>query len=156
MALDLTHEFPRSAFEELNGFAWLPRLIDKVRAGHAGKMGEYSPYPCPGDKGFLKAFGVDAEALKQQILSGADEAAIGAWVQANAKDPSEATKQRYRLGHHKSPNLLMTIAVVIFRWPLRHLIAQRSPGVALSSLDTFAKMTAAEEGHPIPPAPAGL
>ena len=30
-AKDLTKEFPRSPYDELAGFPWLPRLVDKVR-----------------------------------------------------------------------------------------------------------------------------
>lgn len=153
MALDLTREFPRSAFEQLLGFAWLPRLIDKVRAAQAGTLGEYAAYPCPGDRNFLATFGVEAEALQQLIHSGAEDGAIAEWVQAQAKSGDEATKRRYLLRLHDTGNPLFALVARLYAFSLRGAIRQQSPQVALWSLDTFAKVTAAEEGHPIPPAP---
>ena len=52
LAKDLSKEFPRSPLDELDGLPWLPRLIDKVRALQAGTLGDYTPFPCGGDRGF--------------------------------------------------------------------------------------------------------
>lgn len=49
-AKDLTKECPRSPYAEMGGFPWLPRLIDKVRAKHAGTIGAYIPYPCGSER----------------------------------------------------------------------------------------------------------
>lgn len=71
MAPDLTKQVPRSPFDELEGFAWLPRMIDKARATFAGTNGDYTPFPCPGDKQFLRYFGIDAGELGRLIVPGA-------------------------------------------------------------------------------------
>jgi len=83
-AKDLTKEFPRSPYEELDGFPWLARLIDKVRALQAGTLGEYTPFPCGGDRRFLATAGIDADALKDLIFKGASDAEILAYIKAHA------------------------------------------------------------------------
>lgn len=152
-ALDLTAAVPRSPFDRLGGFPWLPRMIDKTRAFYAGTNGEYSPYPCPGDKNFLTHFGIDHVPLGELIKGGASDDAIAAWVAANAKRTDDAAKEAFHrgmIGPYSNP--IMGLAVVLFRWKNRAAIRRNSPHVALGSLDTFAKMVSAEEGHPIPTA----
>jgi Domain of unknown function (DUF5069) len=46
----------------LDGYAWLPRLIDKARASRAGTIGDLV-HPCPVDKACLTRFGIDAETF---------------------------------------------------------------------------------------------
>lgn len=48
MALDLRTDIPRNPFDQIDGYAWLPRLIDKTRAYFAGTKGSYTRYPSPG------------------------------------------------------------------------------------------------------------
>jgi hypothetical protein len=152
-ALDLRTAVPRSPFDELEGFAWLPRMIDKARAYFAGTHGAYTPYPCPGDKAFLGHFGLDAAALGEVIEGGADDAAIAAWVVAHAKDATSEKKAAYRRGlTHPSSNPFMWLVVRVFRAMNGAAIRKASPGVALGRLDTLAKIVTAEEGHPIPAA----
>ncbi len=149
--LDLTKAVPRSPFDDLEGFLWLPRMIDKARAFYAGKHGEYTPYPCPGDKHFLKHFGLDAEALGALIRAGAPDDEIAAWVAAQAKDSSDAAKAAFRRSQREPyANPLLRLAVVLLRWKNAASIKAGTPGVDLGSLDTFAKLVAAEEGHPLP------
>lgn len=45
--------------ETLEGYAWLPRLIDKARASRAGTLGDLI-HPCPVDKKCLGLLGMDA------------------------------------------------------------------------------------------------
>lgn len=61
---------------ELDGYAWLPRMIDKARAAQAGTLGDMV-HPCPVDKrclaglelsfeeftGVIRATSTDAEVL---------------------------------------------------------------------------------------------
>lgn len=149
--LDLTKDVPRSPFADLDGFLWLPRMIDKARAFYAGKHGEYTPYPCPGDQNFLKHFGLDAQALGTVIRNGATDAEIAAWVATSAKDPSPAAKAAFRRSQLEPyANPLMRLAVVLLRWKNGAAIRAGTPGVDVGSLNTFAKMVAAEEGHPLP------
>ena len=40
--MDLTAHAPRGLDAELEGYAWLPRMLDKARATLAGKAGRFS------------------------------------------------------------------------------------------------------------------
>jgi hypothetical protein len=82
-APDLTQQPPRSPRVRLGGFAILPRVLDKGRALLAGKNGEYN-YACPSDQRFLDFVGIDPEALKKQLASGAGDGEILDWIQKNA------------------------------------------------------------------------
>ena len=46
----------------LDGYAWLPRLIDKARASRAGTLGDIV-HPCPVDRRCLGLLGVDAKTF---------------------------------------------------------------------------------------------
>jgi hypothetical protein len=49
----------------LDGYPWLPRMIDKARAAQAGTLGDYYRYPCPIDAACLDALGVDADTFRE-------------------------------------------------------------------------------------------
>jgi hypothetical protein len=146
-APDLTRTVPRSPFDELDGFAWLPRMIDKARATFAGTNGEYSPYPCMGDKGFLGAFKLDANALGDLIKGGAEEAEIAAYVRANAQGDQEAYRQYLR----KPPtNPIIGLALFVMRRSVRKKIGASRPDIDWARVDALPKVLAIEEGHPLP------
>ncbi len=67
-AKDLSQEEPRPSSEELGGYRWLPRMIDKARAMFVGTNGTYT-HPCGGDKAFLAFIGMEPEEFKEIILS---------------------------------------------------------------------------------------
>ena len=46
----------------LEGYAWLPRLIDKARASLAGTLGEIV-HPCPVDRRCMGLLGIDVATL---------------------------------------------------------------------------------------------
>ena len=46
----------------LDGYAWLPRLIDKARASRAGTLGDMV-HPCPVDRRCMKLLGIDVRTL---------------------------------------------------------------------------------------------
>lgn len=52
---DLRDEPPRRWNERLGGIPWLPRLIDKARAAHAGTLGTYLFGQSPMDRSCLRA-----------------------------------------------------------------------------------------------------
>ena len=81
---DLAKQPPRSPRVRLGGYVQLPRMLDKCRAELGGKNGEYH-YNCPLDQEFLSFAGIDAEALKQQVATGAGDGEILGWITANAK-----------------------------------------------------------------------
>ena len=86
-APDLTQRPPRSPRTRLGGYALLPRMLDKGRATLIGKHGEYH-YACPLDQRILEFLGIDPEALKAELATGAGDGEILAWVQANQKKPN--------------------------------------------------------------------
>src|SRR5690348_5762337 len=93
-AKDLTTEFPRSGNEPLGGYLGLARAVDKGRALLAGKVGEYH-YNCPLDQAFFRVSGVDADALKDFLATGADDDAVAAWVDQHSTPHSAEDLQRW-------------------------------------------------------------
>lgn len=147
MALDLTRDVPRSPFDELAGFAWLPRMIDKARAGFAGTLGEYSVYPCAGDRAFLGHYRLDAAALGTMIRDGASDGAIAAYVMDHARGDHAAFKARLTEPYG---NPFRRLALFAFRTMVARRSATTHPGVDWGRHHTFARVIAAEEGHPPP------
>ena len=84
IAKNLTKEFPRSPRETLAGYIHVGRMLDKCRAVLAGTAGEYH-YNCPLDRYLLDFTGIDAEAFKAFVATGADDAAVAAWFTAHSK-----------------------------------------------------------------------
>ncbi len=59
--------------EILDGYVWLPRMIDKARAARAGTLGDLR-HPCPVDQACLARLGVDAETFAEVVSRrGTDE-----------------------------------------------------------------------------------
>lgn len=141
-ALDLTKDFPRSPYAELGGYMWLPRLIDKARACFAGTLGEYTPYPCGADKRFIATYGLDADALGEVIKSGASDAEIVAWVEANQKAVTAEEVAAFRK-HQLAP--ITDAQMLTYFTPARDAAA---PG--RSEIDNWSKLIAVEESHTIP------
>ena len=84
LATDLAHDFPRSPKEKLGGFIIGFRTLDKCRAVIAGTAGEYH-FNCPLDQMFLGFAGLDAEAFKTFVATGATDEQVADWVKQNAK-----------------------------------------------------------------------
>lgn len=80
----------RSPRESLGGYILLPRLIDKVRLLASGQLPQaYVPNVLGSsvmlDGRFLAFTGLDAEALRQAILSSRNDAEVLRWVQKHAR-----------------------------------------------------------------------
>jgi uncharacterized protein DUF5069 len=87
LALDLTRTAPRSPRVALGNFpAVAARLLDKCRAELVGRSGAYH-YNCPMDRKFFAACGLDAEALREFIATGANDAEVAGWMSQNAAAP---------------------------------------------------------------------
>jgi len=84
-APDLTKQAPRSCYVRLGGYVILPRLIDKIRAALAGKLGAYYDGPRGMNGRFLQFVGIEHAALKRHIAKGGGDAEILAWIEAHAK-----------------------------------------------------------------------
>jgi len=60
----------------LDGYAWLPRMIDKARAKRAGTLGT-AVHPCPVDRRCLALLGIDAGTFGAIVArAGDDDAAV--------------------------------------------------------------------------------
>jgi hypothetical protein len=150
MALDLTHDVPRSPFDQIDGIAWLPRVIDKARAYFAGTHGDYSPYPCPGDKGFLTYFRLDANALGEVIKGGASDDEIAAYVRAHTSRTAAETAAYAEAMLHPPGNPIVRLALFVMKRKLKSRFQARYPQRSFAEIDSFPKMLALDEGHPIP------
>jgi hypothetical protein len=71
----LAHVRPRPFDVALDGYVWLPRMIDKARAWRAGTLGAYV-YPCPIDCTCLGLLGIDAETFADVATAAADDAEV--------------------------------------------------------------------------------
>jgi len=84
LALDLTKDFPASPHAMLGGYVLAHRCVDKGRAELAGTAGEYH-FDCPLDNFFLGFAGIKGADLRDFLATGADNDAVSAWIQKNAK-----------------------------------------------------------------------
>jgi hypothetical protein len=60
----------------LAGYPWLPRIIDKARASHAGTLGTYYRYPCPIDAAGLDLLDIDADTFREITNRAVDDQAV--------------------------------------------------------------------------------
>jgi len=148
-AKDLRTDVPRSPYAEIGGFPWLPRLIDKVRALHAGTLGDYTPYPCGGDQWFLATVGVDARALQAKIATGADDAQVAAFVALTMKvDRAVAQRAFAEMADRAVGPIAEHLA------DLKTILAETRPDLALADVGNHSDLICVEEGHPLPARPA--
>lgn len=109
-ALDLTKNYPRSPRTKLGGYVIAARTLDKCRSVVAGTAGEYH-FDCPLDKIFFDFTEIDASAFKNQVATGADDAAMIEWISQEAKvhEPVEIVKWnndlRYKRISEMAPEL---------------------------------------------------
>ncbi len=87
-SLNLCKKFPRSPRATLGGYVIAGRTLDKCRAVIAGTEGEYH-FDCPLDQLFLTFAGISAEDFKTFAATGADDAAVAEWIQANATEHTQ-------------------------------------------------------------------
>ncbi len=75
-AKDLRDEAPRRWNERIDGIAWLPRLIDKTRAAHAGTLGAYLYGQSPVDRACLRALRLSHADFARIVAAAPDDAAV--------------------------------------------------------------------------------
>ena len=70
--------------EELEGIAYLPRIIAKARAKLRGELDPDLMFSCGGDRSFLKRNGNlhPADFLRRVWAAGDDDAQIAKWVKS--------------------------------------------------------------------------
>ena len=88
--------YPRSPREQMAGWVYLPRFIDKIRLHLAGKL--HSDYHENFTKGFdgawLKAAGFTAEQMIQTVRESLTDGEVCDWIQENSK-ATELEKARF-------------------------------------------------------------
>jgi hypothetical protein len=89
LALDLTQDYPRSPRALFAGYVLVGRVLDKCRATLNGTEGEYE-YGCSLDRVFFEFAGLDVEAFRELVGTGATDDEVAAWIHENAKVHSPA------------------------------------------------------------------
>jgi len=74
-AKDLAVEAPRELDAELEGYAWLPRMLDKARATLAGTAGSYQ-FGCPVDHTCMARLGIAPELVLDLAARHSDDRAV--------------------------------------------------------------------------------
>jgi quercetin dioxygenase-like cupin family protein len=74
-AKDLSMETPRGLDAELEGYAWLPRMLDKARATLAGTSGSYL-FGCPIDHTCMARLGITPELVLDLAARHGDDHAV--------------------------------------------------------------------------------
>lgn len=88
-AKDLAIEEPRPMDDQLGGYPWLPRILDKARASRAGTLGTYYRYPCPIDQAFLAELGVGATEFAELAEAATDDEALTRLSRLGARPATE-------------------------------------------------------------------
>jgi quercetin dioxygenase-like cupin family protein len=86
-AKDLTTQEPRGLDAELEGYAWLPRMLDKARATLAGTAGRYQ-FGCPVDHTCLARLGITPELVLELASRHADDHAVLEALRAHGIPPA--------------------------------------------------------------------
>lgn len=84
---DLTTDEPRGLDAELEGYAWLPRMLDKARATLAGTAGGYL-FGCPVDHTCMARLGITPELVLDLAARHADDHAVLDALRANGIPPA--------------------------------------------------------------------
>lgn len=81
-AKDLRIEPPRRWSERAGDIPWLPRLIDKTRAAHAGTLGAYLFGQSPMDRSCLRALGLRHREFAEIVASARDDGDVLSAIEA--------------------------------------------------------------------------
>ncbi len=91
-ARDLRREPPRRWNTEIDGIAWMPRLIDKTRAALAGTLGPYLYGQSPIDREFLHSMGLSHRAFAEIVAAAPDDGSVFAAIAG--RDPQAIDRAR--------------------------------------------------------------
>ena len=87
---DLTKEAPASPSSRVGGYVILARLADKARASFlGGNPGDYHT-ACPVDMYLLDWKGITYEEIKRQIVGGADDQTLAAYLDTHGQPKTRA------------------------------------------------------------------
>lgn len=114
LAPDLTQTTPRSPRATFAGYVHAGRMLDKCRAVCAGTAGDYH-YNCPLDRLFFDFTGIDHEAFKTFVATGADDTAVAAWITAHSqvKDRAEIVAWNNKLRDMRLSDMPMPLQLFL-------------------------------------------
>ena len=87
-AKDMSVEQPAPLDCEIEGYAWIPRMLDKARATLAGTNGNYL-FGCPVDHTCLAKLGISPELLLELAGRCGDDEAVLAALREHGIPPAE-------------------------------------------------------------------
>lgn len=86
---------PRSGYDQVGGYVWLPRLLDKVRRVHSGAPGEYFALETsPIDQSALGMWRVTGDQIREWVNEGLSDEAIADRL-AEATGTDEAGRRAF-------------------------------------------------------------
>ncbi len=86
-AKDLTSQAPRELDAALEGYAWLPRMLDKARATQVGTAANY-PFGCPVDHTCMARLGIAPELVLDLAARHSDDRAVLDALRAHGIPPA--------------------------------------------------------------------
>ncbi len=93
--MDLTKTFPRSPKEKALGLVHIPRMIDKSKAYHIQKLGEYI-FPCPLDEMILEFLEIDGETFAKEACN-REETDFLTWIKNSCLSSNFKEKETLNL-----------------------------------------------------------
>jgi len=141
--IDLTVAPPRSPFEMLNGYVFLPRLIDKARAHLTEKLGSYT-YGKPGslDAFFFTQHGITPEEFAKAVRAAKSDAEVVTWFTMRTKIKTPNAIREY---NRKFASLAPTSAEAVKSF-MCHVKAVVPPEKA-EQIKTWFQLLDADEGR---------
>ena len=120
---------PRRWRDQLDGIAWLPRLIDKARMADAGTLGNYLFGHSPFDRALLERLGVTTEQFASIVRSSVSDIDVLRALRARGFDEARVRRWSDRLPRtarfytylwdlddgYVQPNRLLTACVRVWR-----------------------------------------
>lgn len=102
--MDLTKEFPRSPREQLDGMMLLPRAIDKARAQHEGKLGEYVYFGCGLNRRLFNMLGVTEDEFLEAVRTSPDDEDVAEWVRDYVRPERDKVEKLNQWVLHSEPS----------------------------------------------------
>ena len=143
LALDLTQDYPRSPRALFAGYVIAGRILDKCRAMLNGTAGEYE-YNYGMNRVFFEFVGIDAEAFKNFVATGATDEEVAEWIKSKAKahSPGEIAAWNFTLKGRRISELPPDRQA----WVQEYLLANVRPEVQERVIFNF-DLLDAEEGR---------
>ena len=98
--MDLTNNFPRSAYDMNAGVVILPRTTDKANAFNAETIGEYH-YGCPLDQSLFDFLGTNKDEFLAKVKELETDEKIAEWVESFGKGQEEKDSFNNERRHSK-------------------------------------------------------